>query len=88
MQSHGRHRIRASIEVWEPIHQPTARTGREPIFHNTGEAVDENIQQLIDIRNKARAEKDWSKADEVRDKLDKMGIILEDTTEGTIWKKR
>jgi len=58
------------------------------VLSDTGEEVDENIQQLIDIRNKARAEKDWSKADEVRDKLDKMGIVLDDTSDGTIWKKK
>ena len=49
--------------------------------------VDENIDKLIQERNKARSEKDWVKADEVRKQLDEMGIILEDTYEGTIWKK-
>jgi len=47
-----------------------------------------NINELIQERNKARAEKDWTKADEVRKKLDNLGIILEDTPEGTIWKKK
>ena len=50
--------------------------------------VDNNINELIQERNKARAEKDWTKADEVRKKLDDLGIILEDTQEGTIWKKK
>ena len=50
--------------------------------------IDNNINELIQERNKARAEKDWTKADEVRKKLDNSGIILEDTPEGTIWKKK
>ena len=40
------------------------------------------------LGTKLGAEKDWSKADEVRDKLDKLGIVLDDTPDGTIWKKK
>ncbi len=46
------------------------------------------IEKLIEDRKQARAEKDWAKADEIRDKLVEMGIILEDTPQGTIWKKK
>ena len=58
------------------------------VMENTDVEVDENIQKLIDLRNKARSEKDWAKADKVRDQLDEMGIILDDTAEGTIWRKK
>ena len=58
------------------------------VMENADGQVDESIQQLIDERNIARIEKNWAKADEVRDKLDKMGILIEDTPEGTIWKKK
>lgn len=47
-----------------------------------------DIDELINKRNTARAEKDWKTADEVRAQLDERGIILEDTPEGTIWKKK
>ena len=50
--------------------------------------VDENIQKLIKERNKARLEKNWEKADQMRKQLDEMGIILDDTSEGTVWKKK
>jgi cysteinyl-tRNA synthetase len=50
--------------------------------------LNEEVQSLIQIRNEARANKDWAKADEARDKLDAMGILLEDTPDGTIWKKK
>ena len=49
---------------------------------------DEDIQRLIDKRNEAREEKDWDAADVIRKELDELGIILEDTPEGTIWKKK
>ena len=50
--------------------------------------VDENIQKLIKERELARLDKNWAKADEVREKLDKLGIILDDTPEGTVWKRK
>ena len=46
----------------------------------------EEIEHLIEKREEARKKKDWKTADAIRDKLKKMGIILEDTTEGVKWK--
>jgi cysteinyl-tRNA synthetase len=45
------------------------------------------VEALIDGRNTARANKDWAKADEVRDELTAMGIILEDNAGKTSWRK-
>ena len=50
--------------------------------------VNEHIQQLIDARNQARDDKDWAKADEIRNQLYSMDIVLDDTPDGTIWKKK
>jgi cysteinyl-tRNA synthetase len=43
------------------------------------------IEKLISERNKARESKDWAKADEIRDKLSKMNIVLKDSADGTSW---
>ncbi|MCA9562191.1 MAG: cysteine--tRNA ligase [Myxococcales bacterium] len=43
------------------------------------------IEQLISDRAEARTQKDWSKADELRDKLDSLGVVLMDSAEGTRW---
>lgn len=45
----------------------------------------EEIESLIKERNRARKEKDWGKADEIREKLATHSIILKDTVQGTIW---
>ncbi len=45
------------------------------------------IESLIEQRNTARAEKDWAKADQVRDELTAMGIVLEDNAGKTSWRK-
>ena len=47
----------------------------------------EEEKQLINEREKARKEKNFNKADEIRQLLKKKGIILEDTPYGTRWKK-
>lgn len=46
----------------------------------------EEIERLIEERAQARAQKDWKKADAIRDKLKNMGIVLEDTKKGTTWR--
>jgi cysteinyl-tRNA synthetase len=45
------------------------------------------IEKLIKERNDARDSKDFARSDEIRDELKASGIILEDRTGGTIWKR-
>tara|TARA_B110000014_G_scaffold252407_1_gene230710 strand:- start:801 stop:2213 length:1413 start_codon:yes stop_codon:yes gene_type:complete len=45
------------------------------------------IEALIEQRNQARKNKDWAMADEARDKLNAMNIILEDSEGKTTWRK-
>ncbi|MBF0784522.1 cysteine--tRNA ligase [Muribacter muris] len=45
------------------------------------------IEALIRQRNEARAAKNWAAADEARNKLTAMGIVLEDGANGTTWRK-
>ncbi|MCB2428085.1 cysteine--tRNA ligase [Methylophaga pinxianii] len=45
------------------------------------------IDELVAERNKARADKNWARADEIRDKLTEMGIVLEDAAGKTSWRK-
>ena len=48
--------------------------------------VPEEIERFIEERNSARKEKNWKKADEIRDHLNSLGIVLEDRADGTDWK--
>jgi len=45
------------------------------------------IDKLIDERNAARKEKNFGRADEIRDQLQQMGISLEDVASGTRWRR-
>ncbi|MDO6526807.1 cysteine--tRNA ligase [Motilimonas sp. 1_MG-2023] len=58
-------------------------------FLQGGESDDEVavIEALIKQRNDARAAKDWASADDARDKLNAMNIVLEDSAGKTTWRK-
>ena len=49
--------------------------------------LDSDIEALIEERNNARKNKDFNRADEIRDMLKSAGIILEDTRAGVKWKR-
>jgi cysteinyl-tRNA synthetase len=49
--------------------------------------LDETVEQLIEERNAARAAKDFQRSDEIRDQLKEEGIILDDTPQGTRWRR-
>ena len=47
----------------------------------------DDVEALIAAREQARANKDWAESDRIRDELVALGITLEDTSEGTIWRR-
>ncbi|MFD1418954.1 cysteine--tRNA ligase [Companilactobacillus keshanensis] len=47
--------------------------------------LSDEIQKMVDQRDQARADKDFAMSDQLRDKLKEMGVILEDTPQGTRW---
>jgi cysteinyl-tRNA synthetase len=46
------------------------------------------VELLISLRSGAREARNWALADEIRDRLSELGIILEDGPSGTAWRKR
>lgn len=52
------------------------------------EVVDGLMDFLVEMREKARKEKDFEVSDEIRDRLAKIGVLLEDTKDGPRWKRR
>ena len=57
------------------------------ITERKAEVLDSEIEELIAARQQARKEKNFARADEIRQQLLDMGIILEDTREGVKWKR-
>lgn len=51
------------------------------------EVLDEEIDALIEERIQARQDKNFARADEIRDQLKEMNILLEDTAQGIRWKR-
>jgi cysteinyl-tRNA synthetase len=60
------------------------------IFPTTTEPDEDEdeIDRLVAERSEARAAKDWGRADEIRDALATMGVIVEDTPHGVVWHRK
>jgi len=59
-----------------------AKIGKEKI------EIPKEIEKLIKAREEARNNKDWSRADELRDEINKAGYLVEDTNEGQVVKNK
>ncbi|MDP4169291.1 MAG: cysteine--tRNA ligase [Bacillota bacterium] len=65
----------------------------EALFHVMGftieneEMLDEEIEELIEKRLQARKDRNFQLSDQIRDQLKQMNILLEDTAQGTRWKR-
>ena len=57
-----------------------------PRREHSSELVDGLVSYLIDLRENAREEKAFARADGIRDRLAELGVVLEDTAEGTRWR--
>lgn len=53
-----------------------------------GASLDEQIEALIEERQQARKERNFARADEIRDYLRSQGVVLEDTPHGVRWKRK
>lgn len=53
----------------------------------TGDLSTEEIQQLIEERHQAKRDKNYARADEIRAELLGLGVVLEDSREGTAWRR-
>jgi len=55
------------------------------LYNRKTASIDAEVEALIEQRQAARKSKDFKTADEIRDKLKDMGVVLEDTPQGVKW---
>ncbi len=68
-------------EPWQSFFEERAKSQRQTMSISA-----EAIDALVAERAAARKNKDWKRADEIRDQLEQAGILLEDRGDGTQWK--
>ena len=69
--------LMGTFGLFEKITQDTAADN---------ESFDKLMQLIIELRDEARKKKDYNTSDKIRDKLNELDILLEDSPKGTIWK--
>ena len=75
--------LKASAQLTGLLQQAAAQWAN---FRPASIAIDENkVTSLIAARNAARQAKNFRESDRLRDELAKMGVVVKDTKEGTIW---
>ncbi|MFM7786539.1 MAG: DALR domain-containing protein, partial [Gammaproteobacteria bacterium] len=59
------------------------------LFRRGGEAGEEDsqIEALVEARNAAKKARDFARADAIRAELAERGVVLEDTRQGTVWRR-
>ena len=46
------------------------------------------VEGLIAMREEARSERDWAKADRIRDEISELGVVVEDGESGVTWRMK
>tara|TARA_B100001121_G_C18658333_1_gene607580 strand:+ start:68 stop:910 length:843 start_codon:yes stop_codon:yes gene_type:complete len=57
----------------------------EPVEDPRKAEIAEQVEALLSERSTARANKDWPRADEIRDQLNALGVVVTDTADGPVW---
>lgn len=84
-----------SLQAWAYLNKIDALLGLLGKSAAADRHVDEagsefaaTVEELIEKRAEARAERNWSTADAIRDDLESLGVTVEDTPDGPVWRKK
>ena len=67
-------------QLQQLLHQYTTQTKTK--------SAEESINALLHLREQARKQKEWKKADHIRKDLEDLGFEIQDTHEGPVWRKK
>ena len=76
--------LEATMRTWieDILGLTNATSGNNP---EKDQAMAKVMEMVLEMRAKAKSEKDWTTSDKIRDALSEAGIIIKDTAEGQIW---
>jgi len=58
------------------------------VIQMEAETLDDQVEALLVARKEARENKDWTASDRIRDELAALKVVIQDTPDGTIWRKQ
>jgi cysteinyl-tRNA synthetase len=58
---------------------------KDEAANNSGDLSAKLVDMMLKIRHEAKLNKDWTTADQIRNKLTEMGIVIKDTKDGAVW---
>jgi len=77
-------KVEPFAQIVTSVYQELKLTG----IPDKNQGAEKLIELLIEIRNDLRDAGQWQQADMIRSKLDELGVVLEDTPKGTVWKRK
>ena len=80
-------KVSATIELISKVLGVGGKDAYEYFQIGVDQQTKDKIERLIKIRSEAKKEKNFQKADSIREELKEMGINIMDTPEGTLWEK-
>jgi len=72
----------------EGISEDIRQLAKKYVSDVDSKKVDDLLNLILEIREKARKNKDWSTADSIRNELEKLGFEIQDTSDGPVWRKK
>ena len=75
-------------EIIGIFEQPVPVEKAEEKSSEDGQTVNALMKIILELRQIARAEKNWKLADKIRDDLKAAGFVVEDTPQGAIWHRQ
>jgi len=76
------------VEEKKELFKKLEKTAQKYVVNADGKTIEELMDILLEAREKARKDKNWDTADGIRNDLENIGLEIQDTEKGPVWRKK